>query len=285
MTKRIAYVELKTSQQTSPVPEHLIAPGYAVDLVQTEIRVTPVDAADLLLSDVAYGEAAMRAARNGYDGVLIGGVPDYGLAAVRATTDIPVVGSGEASLLVAAALGEKFSIVTIWPETVDFVYDRLLRDNPIGRQCISVRYVSTHAEQSTLAEEDNFLTQMKAGREHMIERILAEIELAVNDGAKSVILGCNCMSPVAEILAARSSVPIVDPTTAGYRQLETMIALGLRPARDPRMSLSERADLFAEMVQAADLSLGAGQEDCPVCVLHDDGTASCDLPASLPAEV
>ena len=48
---------------------------------------------------------------------------------------------------------------------------------------------------------------MKAGREHMIERILAEIELAVKDGAKSVILGCNCMSPVAEILAARVERP------------------------------------------------------------------------------
>ena len=92
MTKRIAYVELKTSQQTSPVPEHLIAPGYAVDLVQTEIRVTPVDAADLLLSDVAYGEAAMRAARNGYDGVLIGalgvsgGTPEQDAALARTAT-------------------------------------------------------------------------------------------------------------------------------------------------------------------------------------------------------
>lgn len=284
MTKRIAYVELKTSQPKSPVPDHLIAPGYVVELVQTELRVTPVDAADLLLSDVAYGEAAMRAARDGYAGVLIGGVPDYGLAAVRATADIPVVGSGEASLLTAAALGDKFSIVTIWPETMDFVYDRLLRDNPVGRQCISVRYVSTHAEQSTLAEADNFITQMKAGREDIIERILAEIELAVKDGAKSVILGCNCMSPVASILAARSRVPIVDPTTAGYRQLETMIELGLRPARDPRMPGSERHELFAEMVKAADRALGADQEDCPVCVLNDDGTASCDLPASPAAE-
>lgn len=284
MTKWIACLEMKTGQQKSPVPDRLIAPGYSVESVFTEIRVTPIDAVDLLLSDVVYAEAAMRAARDGCAGVLIGGVPDYGLAAARAASDVPVVGSGEASLLAAAALGEKFSIVTIWPETMDFVYERLLRDNPVGRQCISVRYVSTHAEQSTLADEDNFLTQMKAGREDIVERILAEIELAVQDGAKSVILGCNCMSPVAEILAARSSVPIVDPTTAGYRQLETLIELGLRPARDPRVPRSERQELFAEMVQAADGALGADQDDCPVCVLNDDGTASCDLPANVPAE-
>ncbi|CRK49727.1 putative Hydantoin racemase [Rhodococcus sp. RD6.2] len=285
MTKRIAYLDLKGGAQRkgARIPEHVIAPGFAVDVVDTEIRVTPVDATDLLLSDMAYTEAAVRAERDGYSGVLIGGVPDYGLAAARAAVDIPVIGSGQASLLVAAALGSRFSIVTIWPETMSFVYDRLLRENPVGRQCISVRYVSTPAEQSTLADEDNFLTQMRSGREHMIERILAEIEGAVQDGATSVILGCNCMSPVADVLASRASVPIVDPTTAGYRQLESMVALGLQPARDPRVPKSDRHHVLTEMVKAADLALGANEEDCPVCVLNADGTASCDLPVSAPA--
>lgn len=279
MSKRIAYLDLKTgTQRPAPVPAHLISPEHTVEIVETRIRVTPIDAVDLLLADTAYAEAAIRAESEGYDGVLIGGVPDYGLAAAQAAVDIPVVGSGQASLLAAAALGGKFGIVTIWPETMSFVYDRLLRDNPVGRQCVSVRYVSTPAEQATLVEDDNFLSQMKSGREHMIERILAEIELAVADGAQSVVLGCNCMRPVADILAERSSVPIVDPTSVGYRQVESMIALGLRPARDPRVPRSARQEVLAQMLAAADDALSAEPEDCPVCVLGDDGVASCSLP-------
>jgi len=286
LTKRIAYLGLKGGAQRegTRIPEHLITPGFAIDVVDTVIRVTPVDATDLLLADLTYAEAAIRADRDGYAGVLIGGVPDYGLAAARAAVDIPVIGSGQASLLAAAALGGRFSIVTIWPETMSFVYERLLRENPVGQQCISVRYVSTPDEQGTLADEDNFLTQMRSGREHMIERILAEIEHAVQDGAESVILGCNCMSPVADVLMSRASVPIVDPTTAGYRQLESMVALGLQPARDHRVPKSDRHHVLAEMMKAAELAFGDDQEDCPVCVLNDDGTASCELPAREPAE-
>jgi allantoin racemase len=280
VAKRIAHLTLKggTPGERTRVSGELIAPGYEVELVETEITVHPVDPASLLLSDIAYLEAAMRAQRDGFDGVLIGAGADYGLAAMRAALDIPVVGCGQAGLLTAAGLGQRFSIVTVWPETYQFIYDRLLRENPMGQQCVSVRYVTTPEEQVTLAADDNFITQMKAGREHMIQRIVEEIEAAAADGAESVILGCNCMTPVAGELSVRSSVPIVDPTAAGYRFLESMLAMGVRHARDPRISGAARHPLLAEMLQAAGRAMAGEEDSCPVCVLGEDGTASCGLP-------
>jgi allantoin racemase len=244
--------------------------------------VYPTDPTELLLSDLAYAEAAMRAQAEGFDAVLIAAAANYGIASARAALDIPLMDCGQASILAAAAAGDRFGIVTIWPQTMSFVYDRLLREVPAGRQCVSVRYVSTAAEQATLADGDNFLTQMKAGREHMIERIVAEIEASVRDGAQSVVLGCNCMTPVAGVLSARSSVPVIDPTAAGYQCIQSMLALGLCHSRDQQVPASTRQPVLARMLLAGQPDASAEPEDCPVCVLGDDGATSCE-PADLVA--
>jgi allantoin racemase len=281
MTKRIAHIISEGPTEGRGIPEAAISPGFETGFVQSVAAPFPGDPVNLMLTEVSTVEAAMRAQQQGYDGVLIGALADYGLAAARAAIDIPVVGCGQASLLTAAGLGERYSIVTIWPETQSFLYERLLGENHVGDQCATVRYVSTAAEQATLSEADNFYTQMRAGKEHMIERIVREIEAAVTeDGAQSVVLGCNCMTPVAPILAERASVPVVDPSATGYRFLEMLVGLGLTHAKDPALpAVSPRADVFAALVKAASMEL-VDIEDCEVCVLGDDGTASCDVPES-----
>ena len=49
----------------------------------------------------------------GWDAVVLGCFGDPGLDAFREIVSIPVVGPGEASVLLAASLGHRFSIVTI----------------------------------------------------------------------------------------------------------------------------------------------------------------------------
>ncbi|TDO50537.1 Asp/Glu/hydantoin racemase [Kribbella sp. VKM Ac-2527] len=279
MSKRIAHIISEGPTEGRGIPATAISPGFETGFVQSVAAPFPGDPVNLLLTEISTVEAAMRAQQEGYDGVLIGALADYGLAAARAAVDIPVVGCGQASLLTAAGLSERYSIVTIWPETQSFLYDRLLSENHAGDQCVSVRYVTSAAEQATLAEENNFYTEMRAGKQHMIERILQGIEAAVaEDGAQAVILGCNCMTPVAPILAERASVPVVDPSATGYRFLEMLVGLGLKHAKDPALPpVSERASVFSALVKAASIEL-VDIEDCAVCVLSDDGTASCDIP-------
>lgn len=55
--------------------------------------------------------AALRAEREGYDAVLIGTLPDLGLEEVRTLVDIPVVGLGQASVLLAATVGDTVGFV------------------------------------------------------------------------------------------------------------------------------------------------------------------------------
>lgn len=278
MTKRIAYLSQQGGTDRRHALERLVTPGFEVEHFETGAWLYPADPADMLVTELAFVEAVMRAEADGFDGVVIGAVSDYGLAVARASVAIPVIGSGQASLVTAAGLGDRFGIVTIWSEAQGFVYDRLLHDSPVGDRCVSVRHVSSIAEQATLADPDNFYTQMLNRRETMIERIVDEIEAAAREGADTVVLGCNCMTPVAETLAARASIPVIDPTAAGYRFVETAVALGLMHAKDARLpARSARQPLFAELVATADHLIGA-PEECEVCILDDDGNASCGVP-------
>lgn len=270
---RIAYVALKggLADQRVPVSRSLLQPGNSIALVETRLQVYPTDPTELLLSDLAYAEAAMRADSEGFEAVVIGATADYGIPAARAALDIPVLDCGEASLLAAAAVADRFAIVTIWPQTMGFIYDRLLRNVPVGNQCVAVRHVSTAAEQASLSQADNFLTRMKAGKEDMIARILAEIDRAVAAGAQAVVLGCNCMTPVADLLARRSQVPVVDPTAAGVVAIQSLAALNLQRRRDERVRTSTRQQLLGQMLTLAE-SHGDHREDeeCPVCVFSDE---------------
>lgn len=280
MTKRIAHIIAAGPTEGRTIPEEVISPGFEVDVVPSYAAAFPGDAVDLMVAEVSTVEAAMRAQTLGYDGVLIGAVADYGIDAVRSAVRVPAIGCGQASLLAASAIGHRFGIVTIWPATTGFLYSALVERNSLTGHCSSVRHVTADAELATLADDDNFYTQMRAGQENMVARILEQIEAAVNDdGADTVVLGCNCMTPVATTLAERASVPIIDPTTTGYKFAESLVALGL--AQSPAAYVpaqGKRTRLFQELVEVARVEIeGDGSADCDVCAI--DGNGACELPA------
>lgn len=63
-----------------------------------------------------FVEQAIRAEREGYDAFITGASQDPGLQAARSVVRIPVVGYGEASMLVACMLGDRFGFVGFIPE-------------------------------------------------------------------------------------------------------------------------------------------------------------------------
>lgn len=65
------------------------------------------------LGSLQLVENAMRAEREGYDAVAISCFLDPGLEEARSVVDIPVVSSCETSLLVSAAAGRAFGLLTI----------------------------------------------------------------------------------------------------------------------------------------------------------------------------
>ena len=94
--------------------------------------------ADYALADLSMLDAGMAAQDEGYDAVCIDTMSDSGVAALRSVLDIPVIGPGRASMLMALMLGNRFSVLTMWDEWKP-LYTKTIGELGIADRCASIR--------------------------------------------------------------------------------------------------------------------------------------------------
>lgn len=133
---------------------------------------------------------------------------DPGLAAMREAFDQPVIGIGEAAVLTAMRMGQRFGVISILNTSVPRhmrtlaamgMTDRCAGDLALG---LTVRELSDHARTS--------------------ER-LCEVGTALktSHGAETLILGCAGMASYRAALERDLGVPVIDPCQAA-----TAMAIG-----------------------------------------------------------
>lgn len=156
----------------------------------------------------------------GTQAIVIACFDDTGLAEAQAAAGCPVLGIGQSSYAMAAALGLRFSVVTSTAASVPVIEENI-RQQGFAGQCASVRA-------SGLAVLD-----IDEGSERVRARLADEIALASRqDGAAAVVLGCAGMSGLRPDLAARTGVQLIDGVAASAHLARAAIAL-FAPA-DPR---------------------------------------------------
>ncbi len=202
--------------------------------------------------------------------MLINSFADYGIDALRAVLDIPVIGAGEATLLAAARAGRRFAIVTVWPRSMQFLYDERLRAVAVAEQCVAIRHFTMEDELARLGQETGVMARMHRGETEVIDGLRAECARAVReDGAECIVLGCTCMGPIGPALEAGCEVPVLESSRVGLRAAltESRRRGGARAAPHP----ARRRDLVPELVDAwleggsrPPAPQAAG--DCPVCI-------------------
>lgn len=241
---------------------------------ETEVRVYlpqvsafPRNALDLKIQEIGYIDAGLQALRHGCDAVVLNTVGDYGLAALRSATRLPVVGAGEVGAHQAMMLGRPFAVVTIWPRATDFLYRQLLADTALERHCVQVRHVGTEAELGAVGQsDDDYIARMHRGDRGVFDRVVAECRAAVREaGAASLLLGCTCMSPIAAEVASLLEVPVVNPLTAAARYAESLVRLRL--AHSPASfapATAARDAAFEGMAEVAAFQVAV--EPCDACV-------------------
>ena len=220
-----------------------LGPGITFDF--ESVRVAPqnyVSASDMVLADVGVLEAGIEAERRGYDAVCIDTMSDSGVAALRSELRIPVIGPGRASVLTAMLLGNRFSIVAMWPHW-RHLYTKTLTDLGVERHCASIRWIDvTPSNQSLMSgrEEDIFPLLEDCAR-RCIEQ----------DGADVILLGSTTMHQAHAHLAAHLPVPVINPGPLTYKLAEAVLGLGLThsPAAYPP-TLASRADMLHRMADA-----------------------------------
>ena len=199
--------------------------GFSARLVETADSVFPSSPENRRLVEQGYVEAGCRAAEEGADALFINTVGDYGLWQLRSELSIPVVGAGEAAIRLASSLGKRFGIVTIWPASMGFIYEHVLADSAAKELCAGIRYLSEPDALSTLNNESNFVTDMRACHYASIDAIVQACEQTVaEDRADVIIMGCTCMAPTYPILRERiTKVPLIDPLAAGYQFTQLLV--------------------------------------------------------------
>jgi allantoin racemase len=156
-----------------------------------------------------------------YDGVVVACFgPHPAIDGIREACALPTLGIFEASMLYAAPLGARFSIVTTSPRWEPLLEEgvRLLG---FEQRCASVR-------SSGLAVLD--LDRLPHAQ--VLRRIAAEAELAVKqDGAEVIILGCAGMAGLQQAVSKCVSVPVVDAVIAGVSQVAALVLTGAQASR------------------------------------------------------
>lgn len=185
------------------------------------VRVAPrnyVSQYDMVIADVGILEAGLTAQIRGYDAVCVDSMSDSGVAALRSVLDIPVIGPGRASMLMALMLGHRFSIISMWAHW-DHLYAKTLKDLQLSDHCASIRSID--------AQPDN--QGLMGGKEEDIFPLLAEAaRLCVEeDGADVILLGSTTMHQSHAYLSERLAVPVINPGPLTYKLAETVLGLGL----------------------------------------------------------
>jgi allantoin racemase len=233
----IAMDEAGVANRALQLPDGFVRPGFVPTFEAVRWGAALGDSYhDTLLMDWTVFQAGITAEDEGYAGVLIDTVSDSGLWPLRSALNIPVVGPGEASFAAAMMLGKSFSVITMWPQWFP-LYEKVLSQHGWEHRCASVRSIDTRPD----------VTELLEGKEEVVfAKLKAEALRAIEeDGADVIVLGSTTMHQSATYLASELPVPVLNPGQVAYKQLETLIELGLTHSKKafPAPEVPKHADI------------------------------------------
>ena len=188
---------------------HLAIPDKGPGSIETEY--------DEALSIPNVLESIIRCEKDGYQVAIISCFSDPGLNACREKVSIPVIGSGENSILLASLLGNNFSILSPLNNNLTNF------DNKIFSMGLEKKYSGTRAIGMSVLD-------LAKNKKTTLKRLIDVANKAVKiDGADVLILGCMSMAfhDVTSIIQNKLKVPVINPIKASLLTAEALVKMGL----------------------------------------------------------
>ncbi len=160
-------------------------------------------------------EAVVELEREGFDAIVPGCFGDPGIDGARELVSIPVLGPGATSMLVAANLGHRFSVVTVL-ENVVRPLENLARLTGVEPKLASVRQIGIPVLDLNTDPDATFGQLLEVSRRAVEE-----------DRADVLVLGCGTLSFRAAEAQQALGVPVVNPLQVTLRMAELLVASGL----------------------------------------------------------
>ena len=199
---------------------------------------------DYSMADIALFEAGLTAQEDGYDAVCIDTMSDSGMNAMRSMLDIPVIGPGRASYMMALVLCNRFSVVTQWDGWIP-LYKKSSVEYGVADRLASVRSINV------MPDVENLL----GGKEEVVFPKLVECATRCieDDGAEAILLGSTTMHQAHGHMAENLPVPVINPGPLTYKLAECVLGLGLSHSRKayPKPTVPKPAMVHAMMDGAA----------------------------------
>jgi len=159
----------------------------------------------------------------GHDAAIIGCFNDPGLQEARESLGIPVIGVGEAGMLLACMLGRNFGVVTVRKKLIPVVEEnvrryglesRLIRNSPIRSCELDERlYPAMFADPAGIA----------------VPPFAEQARKMVEDGAEVVVVGCASLGPALSLggygMVEGTRVPVINATAAAVKFAEAAASL------------------------------------------------------------
>jgi len=210
---RIAYIGPKSREAAL---QAFVGPGVRVEARPRHDGPASIESMwEEYLSVPGLLESVVELEREGFDAVVPGCFGDPGIDALRELVTIPVLGPGATSMLVAANLGHRFSVVTVL-ESVVRPLENLARVTGVEPRLASVRQIGIPVLELNADPEATFRRLIDVSR-----RVVEE------DRADVLVLGCGTLSFRAAELQQAVGVPVVNPLQVTLRMAELLVASGL----------------------------------------------------------
>lgn len=191
-------------------------PNTTVEIKQVKAGTSTIESyTDVALAGVETLRLVIEAEAEGFDGIFITCWGNANLDAAREVANIPVTASGEASMLLAAGLGARFSVIATLP-------------NVRNRHEVEAWKLGVHSkfcsERSLGLRVHDLKSDWEATRAAFIE---AGRKCVEEDGAEVLIPGCFGFIGLAAEIQQALGVPVIEPAGAVVRHIETLAQLGL----------------------------------------------------------
>jgi len=249
---RIKYIvpfpfdEVGLANRAAQLPAELRTPGVEYAFVPVKNSCHNADSAyELLILDAYVAEAGLSSEEEGFDAVVMDTVSDSGLAALRSRLSIPVLGPGLVQQHVAAMLGKRFSILTMWDRWIS-MYEKTMAEYGTRSFCASIRSIDVRPDQE----------QLLAGKEDFVFEALERAGRAAveEDGADVLLIGSTTMHQAVEHLRRTLDVPVINPGPLAIKMAEMFVLLGLSHSKHAHKSPEVIQDKKFHSLMAAQLS-------------------------------
>jgi allantoin racemase len=195
-------------------------PGTEVVAVNPSIGPASIESYyDEALASVGVLQEIKKGEVEGFDGYVIACYGDPGLFAAREVAAGPVVGIGEASMLMACTLGYRFSIITILDRFIAPV-DEMVRRYGLADRCASIRVINTPVLDIERGGVTVTRLMIEEGRKALVE-----------DRAEVLLLGCAGMAGLEEAMEAELGAPVIDGIVSALKMVEGLVEYGKKTSK------------------------------------------------------